>query len=75
VTGGRLNWNIELELDKAERKALDSLARYKFWMFGYHAGHWVMLNRLLPTNQRRKNPFRELVMKAREMRQVRKEAA
>ena len=69
------SWRIIAELDEAEHKALDSMARYKFWMFGYHAGQWVLLNRLLPLSARRKNPFRELVLKAREMREARKEAA
>jgi hypothetical protein len=46
------------ELQEAERKAWDSLARYKFVMFGYWAGVWVHLNRLGP---RLPSPFRELV--------------
>jgi hypothetical protein len=53
------------ELDEAERKALDSLGRYKFQMFGYWAAIWVHLNRLggfgLP------NPFSTLVMDARDL--------
>lgn len=28
---------LELELDEAERKAVNALARYKFMMFGYRA--------------------------------------
>lgn len=33
------------DLKDAEEKAWDSLARYKFMMFGYWAGIWVHLNR------------------------------
>jgi len=51
------------ELDTAEAKAWDSLARYKFTMFGYWAAIWVHLNRIGGFN--RPNPWRELVLKAR----------
>ena len=51
-------------LDEAETKALDSLARYKFQMFGYWAGIWVHLNRIEGKN--RPNPFRSLVKVAQE---------
>jgi hypothetical protein len=54
------------ELDEAERKAIDSLARYKFAMFGYWAGIWVHLNRLSST--KRANPFWSLVREARQLR-------
>ena len=50
--------------DDAERKAIDALARYKFWMFGYWAGKWVSLNRLCPT--RKPSPFKRIVETARE---------
>lgn len=53
------------ELDEAERKAIDSLARYKFQMFGYWAAIWVHLNRL--SGQNRPNPFRQLVTVAKSM--------
>lgn len=51
---------------EAELKAWDSLSRYKFMMFGYHAACWVKFNRILskefpPT----KNPFKSLVDHAR----------
>lgn len=52
------------ELDIQEKKAWQSLARYKFWMFGYHAAQWVLLNRVLRTQ--RPNPFLPLVKLARE---------
>lgn len=45
--------------DEAERKAWDSLARYKFMMFGYWASIWVHLNQLCPDSQ--PNPFAHLV--------------
>jgi hypothetical protein len=51
------------EMEDAERKAWDSLARYKFWMFGYHAAFWVKLNRLGEFN--RPNPWKTLVIHAR----------
>jgi len=51
------------ELDEAERKAWQSLARYKFVMFGYWAGVWVHLNRV--GKCRRSNPWRGLVHAAR----------
>ncbi len=51
------------ELDEAERKAWDSLARYKFQMFGYWAAIWVHLNRL--SGENRPNPWRDLVLAAR----------
>ncbi len=57
---------IEWELATAEAKAWDALARYKFWMFGYWAGVWVNLNRLLSVP--RSNPFRLVVKLARKTR-------
>lgn len=51
------------ELDEAERKAWDSLGRYKFWMFGYWAAIWVHLNRI--GHFKRPNPWRPLVDVAR----------
>ncbi len=54
--------NLEHELAEAERKAWDSLSRYKFQMFGYWAAIWVHLNRIGGFN--RANPWRELVKTA-----------
>lgn len=54
-------------LDDAECKAWDSLARYKFQMFGYWAAIWVHLNRVGGFG--RPNPWRDLVKRAREPRQ------
>jgi len=54
----------------AEEKAFNSLAKYKFVMFGYWAGVWVHLNNVSfgMGNKRQPNPFRHLVTKAREPR-------
>jgi len=57
---------LRAEKDEAYRKAIDSLARYKFVMFGYWAAVWVHLNRLSLT--REPNPFNSLVVAAREIR-------
>jgi len=54
---------IEREIAAAERKAWDALARYKFWMFGYHAAQWVLLTRV--SGLARPNPFKPLVKMAR----------
>jgi len=54
---------LEQELENAERKAIDSLARYKFQMFGYWAAIWVHLNRI--SGLKRANPFRSIVNTAR----------
>ena len=54
---------LEEALTDAEGKAWASLAGYKFVMFGYWAGVWVHLNRLL--GKPRPNPFRPLVKYAR----------
>lgn len=51
------------EREEARVKAIDSLARYKFAMFGYWAGIWVHLNRLVGDKQ--PNPFKHLVQAAR----------
>lgn len=55
--------NIEIALKEAEEKAIDSLSRYKFQMFGYWAAIWVHLNRL--SGLKRKNPFGLIVGQAR----------
>lgn len=46
-------------IQEAETKAIDSLGRYKFAMFGYWAGIWVHLNRI--EGKKRPNPFRTIV--------------
>ena len=56
--------NVVDERSEAECKAWDSLARYKFVMFGYWAGVWVHLNRCCPKQFQLANPFRELVKAA-----------
>ncbi len=55
------------EIDIAERKAWDSLAHYKFQMFGYWAAIWVHLNRI--SGSKRKNPWKGLVRIARQERE------
>lgn len=47
------------KMEEAERKAWLSLAGYKFVMFGYWAGQWVLCKCLLPHHVR--NPFATLV--------------
>lgn len=59
--------------DEAETKALDSLARYKFAMFGYWAGIWVHLNRII--GDRRASPFHDVVQATRKIIHDRKEGA
>lgn len=54
---------IIAQLDKAERKAWNSISRYKFQMFGYWAALWVTLNRI--SGLRRPNPWLGLVKYAR----------
>jgi hypothetical protein len=51
------------ELEEAERKAWNSLARYKFQMFGYWAAIWIHLNRIGGFG--RPNPWSHLVKMAR----------
>lgn len=54
---------VRAEMDEAERKAWESLARYKFMMFGYWAALWVHFNRV--GKFRSPNPFVEVVKLAR----------
>lgn len=57
------NERLIQELEEAETKAWDSLARYKFQMFGYWAAIWVHLNRI--GGFKRPNPWKDLVSHAR----------
>ncbi len=54
---------IKAKMEEAQAKAMDSLGRYKFLMFGYHAAQWVTLNKLLDKPEG--NPFSDLVKFAR----------
>jgi len=54
-----LREKILKEMAEAEQKAWDSLARYKFQMFGYWTAIWVHLNRL--SGERHSNPFRDAI--------------
>ena len=67
---------IEVLLTEHQRaldQAWDALARYKFWMFGYHAARVVQLATLIhrvdPGCALGGNPFRSLVEYAREVRE------
>lgn len=60
--------NLDAEIQEAADKAIDSLARYKFAMFGYWAGIWVHLNRI--DGGKRPSPFRDLVKAARAIRET-----
>ncbi len=51
--------------ESAEQDAWTSLSRYKFDRFGYWCAKWVQCNALLPRDERRPNPWRELVHLAR----------
>lgn len=55
---------ISEEIDIAEGQAWKALGRYKFQMFGYWCALWVHLNRI--SGEKRPNPWRELVLLARE---------
>jgi len=63
---GRLLGNdlLETAMKEAETKAWQSLARYKFQMFGYWASIWVHLNRI--SGENRPNPWKPLVSQARQ---------
>lgn len=58
---------LVLEWEDATRRAFDALARYKFWMFGYHAGRVVYLATLVSRagGPKMQNPFTALVHHAR----------
>ena len=58
---------LDIEIQEAADKAIDSLARYKFMQFGYWAAIWVHLNRI--EGQRRSSPFKALVHAARVIRE------
>lgn len=56
-----------LDWEDATRQAFDALARYKFWMFGYHAARVVYVATLIQRlgGPKLPNPFKDLVMAAR----------
>jgi hypothetical protein len=58
---------VRAAMATAQSKAWNALARYKFWMFGYHAAQWVLLNQLFPVRSRQPNPFKPLVRIARDV--------
>lgn len=58
---------LVIEWEDATRQAWDALARYKFWMFGYHAARVVYVGTLINRlgGPRLANPFADLVNVAR----------
>lgn len=60
----KLEDEINAKMDEAERKAWDSLSRYKFIMYGYWVAVWQHLNQC--TGSLRRNPWAGLVKIARE---------
>ena len=59
--------NPEEYREEAKRKAFASLARYKFYMFGYWAAVWVQMNKLCRI--REPNPFCGLVDLAKKLKE------
>ena len=59
--------DLRIEWEDATRQAYDALARYKFWMFGYHASRAVYVATLIHRlgGPRLPNPFKALVDQAR----------
>lgn len=60
-----LHATLQADLADAERKAWDSLARWKLWMFGYHASDVIKIKRRL--GRSREPYFKELVEVARKV--------
>ena len=58
-----------IEWEDSTRQAYDALARYKFWMFGYHAARVVFLGSIIDRlgGPKLANPFGNLVQEARRM--------
>ena len=56
------------KMNESERKAFDSLGRYKFEMFGYWSSTWVKYNQLAfdmgIIDKKNPNPFKDLVNQA-----------
>jgi len=59
---------LEFEREKAKKKALDSLSRYKFQMFGYWAAIWVHMNHLC--DESLSNPFSDIVKLAKKLKEI-----
>ena len=61
-----MNENVLIKkMEESEQKAFDSLARYKFYMFGYWSASWVKYNQLAfemgIIQKKNENPFKDLV--------------
>jgi len=65
MSGNQPKKRLSEAKQEAYEIAIDSLARYKFMMFGYWSAIWVHLNQI--DDNKKANPFRELVQKAREI--------
>lgn len=50
---------------EAYERAIDSLARYKFMLFGYWAAIWIHLNQI--DDKKERNPFKSLIDEARKI--------
>jgi hypothetical protein len=61
-----IDTELEKHIAEAEFKALDSLARYKYMMFGYWAAIYLHLTSI--SGRRRPSPFNKLVKLAQSMR-------
>ncbi len=55
--------NLKEKKEEAFENAIDSLARYKFMMFGYWSAIWVHLNSM--DSPPESNPFRGIIEAAR----------
>lgn len=59
---------IKQHKQEAIEQAIDSLARYKFMMFGYWAAVWVHLNQI--DDEKEPNPFKSLVECSRNLQKI-----
>ncbi len=59
---------IKESKQEAYESAIDSLARYKFMMFGYWAAIWVHLNNL--DTDKQPNPFKSIVDLAKQTQKI-----
>ena len=57
--------SLQEHKQEALENAIDSLARYKFMLFGYWAAIWIHLNQI--DAEKQPNPFRALVEAARQI--------
>ena len=71
MTESKYTKELNQAMAEAEAKALDSLGRYKFEMFGYWSSSWIKYNQLGVDmgilKKKKPNPFKALVVTARGM--------